>query len=106
VETDFAIELSGGHTWARIAVAGELDLCTAPELREALEREHDAHRPTTVDLSAVTFIDSTGIMTLLNACRDAQENAWDLGIASPLSEAVTRTARVAGVLALLPLVEE
>lgn len=104
-EIDFAIEVSGGHTWARIAVAGELDLVTAPELSRALNRERVAGRPALLDLSQVTFMDSTGLTAILRAMQFAQEDSWDFSISSDLSDASVRTARVAGVLAMLPLVE-
>ena len=50
-----------------VRVAGELDLATAPALWAALERALiDAHQ-VVVDLSAVTFVDSTGLSVLLRA---------------------------------------
>ncbi|HEX8121302.1 MAG TPA: STAS domain-containing protein [Solirubrobacteraceae bacterium] len=50
-----------------LRVAGELDLVTAPALREAIER----HEPGVVlDLSAVEFVDSTGLVLLMESTRD------------------------------------
>jgi anti-anti-sigma factor len=47
-----------------VALAGELDLATAPELGDALESlDADA----TVDLSGVTFMDCAGLAVLLEA---------------------------------------
>lgn len=48
---------------ALLAVAGEVDLATAPQLAECLLplADHDV----AVDLSAVTFLDSSGISALV-----------------------------------------
>lgn len=104
--TEFEIAVTGGLTWARIAVLGELDLATSSELREALEREMASGRSVMLDLAGVEFLDSTGLTVILRAMQAAQENGWNMGIASDLSPAALRTIRVAGVLPMLPLVEE
>jgi anti-anti-sigma factor len=103
---DFDIAVTGGMTWARVAVRGELDLSTADELRDALSAQMSSRRSVILDLSEVAFLDSTGLMVVLRAMKDAQANGWSFGIRSLLSEAALRTIRVAGVLPLLPLVEE
>jgi anti-anti-sigma factor len=53
---------------AVISVRGEIDLETAPALREALSWVHE-HRtgPVVVDLSEVGFMDSTGVHVLVDA---------------------------------------
>jgi anti-anti-sigma factor len=50
-----------------IAVAGEVDMATAPQLDACLSAHSD--RDVTVDLSGVTFLDSTGLSTLVTARR-------------------------------------
>jgi len=57
--------LSRANGSAVIAVAGELDGATAPELDGALR--HFERESVTVDLSGVTFIDSSGLGTLVEA---------------------------------------
>lgn len=58
-----------GDAWV-IAIDGELDIATAPQLRDALGdairygREH-----VVVDLSGVVFVDSMGLAALLNGLR-------------------------------------
>jgi anti-anti-sigma factor len=47
-----------------VAVTGELDLATAPELEVALA---GAHGDVTVDLNATTFVDPSGLRVLLAA---------------------------------------
>ncbi len=47
-------------------VEGEVDLCTSPAIEPEVERHlHDDGRPLSVDLSAVTFLDATGLAVLL-----------------------------------------
>jgi anti-sigma B factor antagonist len=53
-----------------LAVRGEIDICTAPDLRDGLrDAVRAATRGTvvTADLSAVSFIDSCGLTTLVEA---------------------------------------
>lgn len=54
-----------------VALRGELDVATVARLRAALSSvvEDDSVERVVVDLVEVTFIDSTGLMTLLNALR-------------------------------------
>ena len=58
----------GGETV--VAPSGELDLASAPAVRDALAGAlADGAGAVVVDLSRVTFLDSTGLAALLNAAR-------------------------------------
>jgi anti-sigma B factor antagonist len=61
-----------------VAIAGEIDLYSAAELRDELLRVLRRHgRRLTLDLREVTFMDSAGIEVLLATRRRAQlENGW------------------------------
>jgi anti-anti-sigma factor len=54
-----------------VVLRGELDVATVPAFRDAITRpaEDPEVRTVVIDLVEVTFIDSTGLMTLLNALR-------------------------------------
>lgn len=54
---------------AVIRLRGELDLAGAPRLAEAVRDEARDGDPVVLDMSEVTFIDSTGVRTLLDAAR-------------------------------------
>ena len=73
---------SVGH--AVVDLEGELDLFTAPRLQEALLEgiEHGA-RCVVVDLSAVTFIDSTALGLLIGAGKRLLRAQGSLGIVCP-----------------------
>jgi anti-anti-sigma factor len=49
-----------------IVAAGALDLASAPELRSATYEASDGVRDVVLDLRGLTFIDSSGLGTLLN----------------------------------------
>jgi anti-sigma B factor antagonist len=65
-----------------IAVDGELDLLTAPELRELLLRaiQGDARTVTTIDLAKCTFVDSTVIGVIVEAGHLLDERLQQLRI--------------------------
>ena len=58
-----------------VSVAGELDLYTAPEFERALQLNGCADGQVVIDLSACTFIDSTGLGILVRADRQIGRNA-------------------------------
>jgi len=66
----FAIRRELAGQTAVVAVSGELDLDTAPTLkRHLVETLQDRGGPVVVDLSHVSFIDSTAIGVLIGAAR-------------------------------------
>jgi anti-sigma B factor antagonist len=82
----------------RLAVAGEVDVCTANRLHEALTTALDA-RPSTVvvDLAEVTFIDSSAITALMTARRRASAGGGTLTVING-NGIVRRVLEVTGVL--------
>jgi anti-sigma B factor antagonist len=61
---------------------GELDLTTVPQLEQRLLRAL-GDSDTVLDLSSVTFIDSTGIALLVAVSKAARENGWRLELRDP-----------------------
>ncbi len=67
---DFALTERAGRDGIMLAARGELDALTAPRFGARIgELVRTSNRDLIVDLSGVTFIDSTGLHVLLNAQR-------------------------------------
>ena len=100
---DFSIGLEDeGPRAVRLTPAGELDIATAPALREAVREQRQRADSVVLDLSRLRFLDSTGLHLLLQLRRDADEEGWALEITSPVGEAsrVIEVTRMAPVLRL------
>jgi anti-sigma B factor antagonist len=71
--------------WAILEVRGDLDVCSAPALRDALVGVvAEGRGRVVVDLSAVTFLDSAGLGTLvLEHRRVRAEGGWLRIVRSP-----------------------
>jgi anti-sigma B factor antagonist len=63
----FSLAVRRSDAGTVVAVSGELDVATAPELEQALA---DAEGQVTVDLSATTFADPAALRVLLAARAD------------------------------------
>jgi anti-sigma B factor antagonist len=90
----FAIERSRVDGAARVAVAGEVDVDTAPRMRDALLEAIADGEPVVVDLSSVTFMDSTGLSALVVAHRAAEVSGIPLrlrGVPRQLMKLLTLT---------------
>jgi anti-sigma B factor antagonist len=59
-----------------IAVAGEVEMTTAPQLADCI-LEH-ARTNVVVDLAEVTFLDSTGITALVRGYNELRKNGYTL----------------------------
>ena len=64
----FEVTVQRDHELATIMVSGELDLATVSQLSAAVAEHSDASL-VVLDLTAVTFIDSTGVRVLIQADR-------------------------------------
>ena len=82
---------------ATIGAAGELDLSVADQLRSAVSTEVAAGaRQLTVDLTALTFMDSTGLRVLLEAL-DAMEKVQGSLVVKVDTGPVERIIRITGL---------
>jgi anti-sigma B factor antagonist len=82
-----------------LAVAGEIDAHTVAPLREALRSEKGSGE-LRIEMSAVNFIDSSGLRVLLEAHRDLEQTGHRLVLVAP-SRPVVRLIEVAGLAAHL-----
>jgi anti-sigma B factor antagonist len=102
---DFAIHSEERPASTRvIEVSGDIDLYTAPELRTALRAALDAAPGRLiVNLSAVSFIDSTGLAVVFSAWRRATGQQTSLVLVID-SVGVRRPFEISGMVDLLPIV--
>ena len=72
---DFRISVREGDGAPTVVVQGEVDVATAPALRDELYRliERGANR-VVVDLAGMDFIDSTGLGVFVGALKRARES--------------------------------
>jgi anti-anti-sigma factor len=80
-----------------VSVRGELDMATAPELQAVLGDLAAQRRGTLLDLSALQFLDSTGLRLILGATADGAGDGWDFALARDLPTPVDRLFGLAGV---------
>lgn len=78
----FGIVEQGRDGATVVSVSGEVDVATAPALRDRLASVADGAdgRPVVVDLSGVTFIDSTGLGVLIGARKRCEDDGCALRI--------------------------
>ncbi|MGI5170634.1 STAS domain-containing protein [Spirillospora sp. CA-253888] len=82
---------------AVVAVSGELDHHTAPELTRAIEKAPFAARtPVIIDLTDLAYCDSTGITVLVTAYKRAQQTGAHLVLAG-LNADLTRVFHIVGL---------
>lgn len=94
--TPIAIDVVPVTGGAVVTVAGEVDLLTADQLREALLEEVARHPVVVVDLAAVTFLSSSGLAALTLAYRGAVAAGGELRIVA--TERVTlRPLQITGM---------
>jgi anti-sigma B factor antagonist len=81
MDQEFRIEERTGGNVPVIAVGGEIDVATAPQLREYLHRIISQGHPTVVlDLLGVSFLDSTALGVLVGALKRCRELGGDLHV--------------------------
>lgn len=81
MDQDFRIDERMAGTLPVIAVSGEIDVATAPQLRECLHRViAEGGKTIVLDLLGVTFLDSTALGVLVGALKRCRELGGDLHV--------------------------
>ena len=103
-----ALELLDDPAGVRVVVLkGEQDLSSAGALRLALAGAREAGRAVVVELSIVSFIDSTILGVIVGELRACKEDGRGFAVvaSSSESESVPRLLGVAGLRAVFPVYE-
>jgi anti-sigma B factor antagonist len=101
--TRFEIAVGGERETKIIWVAGELDLSTVPALTHRVDSQFGESLTTlTLDLSDLTFMDSSGLRLLIELNQRAQREAWRLILIPSKHESANTVLRVTGADTALP----
>ena len=99
---DLTIDLRTGGALPVLDVAGEIDVYQAPRLRERLDALLDAGTSRlAVNLSSVTYIDSTGLGTLVAVRKRALAAGGELRLICP-NPSIRRVFEITGLLPVFP----
>lgn len=80
-----------------IAVAGEIDLYTAPDLKQTLTQViEDGASGVVMDLSETTFLDSTGLGVLIGGLKRLRSRDGALAIVN-VDDNIARTLEITGL---------
>ena len=103
--TTIELEIETRHDdgWTVLATVGELDLYTAPRLRDEVLAtvERGEHR-IAIDLNGVGFIDSTGLGILVACLKRVREQGGALVLISPETSPLRRLLSLTGLEQVLP----
>jgi anti-anti-sigma factor len=106
---NFQCSVSRRGTAVVVAVLEELDLVTVPEFSRTLTAiQAAATGPVVLDLTGVTFLDSSGINAIVRASRDSDDAPTGLRVVAT-GPTVLKTIQLAGahdLLSLAPTVED
>lgn len=106
---DLRVDVSEDRDVTVVTLAGDIDLHTAPMLRDALDKLFvDGRRVVVLDVSAVEFLDSSALGTLVAAHHSFTQDGGALRVACPQPHAqkVFRITRLAEVVPVFETVEE
>ncbi len=99
---DLRIELEANEERQIIALCGEIDLATAPQVRAALKSVCESGAESIVlDLSGVTFLDSVGLSELISAVQTCGEHTAELSIVT--NPVIQKLLEITGLVSALPL---
>jgi anti-sigma B factor antagonist len=80
---DLSLDVQRGEDSATVVVTGEVDLNTSEELKQTLVGLGEEYDVVTADLSALEFIDSTGLSALLAAHKTLNRKGGRLELRRP-----------------------
>jgi anti-anti-sigma factor len=102
----FEIQSQLNQDAARVMVTGELDLATIPRLKAETDALLDRSvRHLTLDLSQLTFVDSSGLSLFISLHERATAEGWTLSLTRPSGKTFS-VFSITGADANLPFVED
>lgn len=106
-EPSFELRLSQTAETLVVGVVGEVDMATAPELAQAVDAEvlNESVRRVVVDLTDVTFLDSSALNALVQGQRELTERKIVFRVVSPADQNVRRIFEIAQLAVPLGVVD-
>jgi anti-sigma B factor antagonist len=103
----FSVTVEQAGARAVVAVRGELDLATAPQLESALLPGLRDGGAAVLDLRGLEFMDSTGVRVIVAAHHAAQDHGGSLVLVRTEPDGpVARVLEISGLDAILDLVDD
>ena len=105
----FALDVTMQQGWTILSVTGELELATAPQLRQrVVGLVGEGHTHLIFDLSGVDFIDSIGLGMVVAALKRARTRGGDVVVAGavPRVHALFEITRLVEIIRFFPNVEQ
>lgn len=100
---DLRLEVSERGDWSVVSASGEIDVATAPRLREQLiALVNDQRYRIVVDLEAVDFIDSTGLGVLISGLKRVRLHEGDFALVCT-EPRILKVFEITGLLAVFPV---
>lgn len=97
------VRVQPGRERPTLAVDGELDLSSIPLLAQHIDTQIESEQEAlTLDLSGVSFMDSSGLRLLIELNERAERDGWSLSLIAPQNESATLVLRMTGADRALP----
>jgi anti-anti-sigma factor len=95
-ESTFDLRVETRDDETVVVLIGDLDLAARQPVEAALDRLRPFTTAVAVDLTAVTFIDSSGLLVLVRLCKEVDDAGQAFRVAG-ISDSADRLFEVAGV---------
>ncbi len=97
------VEHTEGGAPPVLSIRGEIDVSTAPELRDCLRAlSQSGHQTAVVDLGQVTFLDSTALGVLVSGLKRFRESGGDLRLVVT-GRSVMKVLEITGLVEVFPI---
>lgn len=81
---DLGLDVTQSGTWTILSVTGEVDVATAPSLRERLvSLVSEGNTRLIIDLTLIDFLDSTGLGVLVGTLKRIRQAEGELALVIP-----------------------
>ena len=100
---ELQVAVSGAEPEYEVRLLGELDMSTAPQLRDELLRlVSGGATMVTVDLSELAFVDSTGLSVLITGLKRLRQQGGEMALRSP-TPGTRRVLEITGLTEVFPI---